>query len=226
MKRVVVLAAVFALFVAACGEAGLLDGVGDRAQNAVIGSRLATTTTVADTGNGVVLRFRESVEMAWWNDGIPDQQIGEPSFTRARVWSRGETRVIQASRAEIAAALPGIEFPRLVAEDVGWATSQLVFDVASAQLDPGTSAQFGLWAAEPYTPEQTAVAVLRVGRPAEDAIRGEIIPEVVAEGLSLNWVDGEYRYELFCQVALDEEYCRQMAKSIVPLGDMLPVVEG
>lgn len=225
MRRVVGIV-VIALLVASCGESGLLDGVGDRAQDAVIGSQAATTTTVADTGNGVVLRFREAVEMAWWNDAIPDQKIGEPSYTRDVVWGRGGTRVIQASRAEIAAALPGIEFPRLVAEDIGWATSQLVFDVASSQLDPGTSAQFGLWATEPYAPEQTAVAVLRIGLPPENAIRGEIIPEVVSDGLSLNWVDGEYRYELFCQATLAEEYCMQMARSIVPLADMVPVVEG
>jgi hypothetical protein len=224
MKRVVAIV-VIALFVAACGDEGLLDGVGDRAQDAVIGSTAATTTTVPDSGDGVVLRFREAAEMAWWNDGIADQEIGEPSYTREFVWARGGTRVIQASRAEIAAVLPGVEFPRLVAEDIGWATSQLVFDVASAQLDPGTSAQFGLWASEPYTLDQVAVAVLRVGRPAEDAIRGEIIPEIVSDGLSLNWVDGEYRYELFCQATLAEEYCLQMARSIVPLGDLLLAVE-
>ncbi len=217
---------VLALLVASCGEGGLLDGVGDRAQDAVVGSQVATTTTLPDTGNGLVLRFREAIEMAWWNDGIPDQRIGEPSFTQGVVWGRAEARVIQASRAEIAAALPGIQFPRLVAEDMGWATSQLVFDVASAQLDPGTSAQFGLWATEPYSLDQSAAAVLRVGRPAESALRGEIIPEVVSDGLSLNWVVGDYRYELFCQSTLAEEYCMQMARSLTPLADLVPVVEG
>ena len=35
---------------------------------------------------------------------------------------------------EIAAVLPGIQFPELLPDEVGWVTSQLVFDVASATL--------------------------------------------------------------------------------------------
>ena len=204
----------------------MLDGVGDGVQDGVVGDATTTTTVAGGTGSGIVLRFREALDMEWWNDGIADQQIGEPGYTTQVVWGRGKTRVIQASRAEIAAALPGVQFPRIVAQDIGWATSQLLFDVASAQLDPGTSAQFGLWAVEPYSPDQSAVVVFRVGRPNEGAIRGEIISEAVADGLSLIWSDGDYRYEMFCQAALAEEYCRAMAEAPVPLADLLAPVTG
>jgi hypothetical protein len=220
MKRLnLILAA--ALVAGGCGDAGLMDGVGDRFQDAVVGDQTTSTVVVDDTSTGVVLRFQEAVGLAWWNDGIPNQQIGEPTYTSQVVWGRERERVIQASRAEIAASLPALQFPRLVPEDVGWVTSQLVFDVASGQLDPGTSSQFGLWAVEPYSPDQSAVVVLRVGRPNEGALRGEIFPEVVDDGLSLIWTDGDFRYELFCSSALVEEYCWSMAESVVPLSQLL-----
>jgi hypothetical protein len=221
MKRLSLIA-VTALLVAACGDSGLLDGVGDRFQDAVVGDETTTTVAVDDTSTGVVLRFREAADLAWWNDGIPDQQIGEPSYTSQVVWGRERERVIQASRAEIAASLPALQFPRLVPEDIGWVTSQLVFDVASGQLDPGTSSQFGLWAVEPYSPDQSAVVVLRVGQPSEGALRGEIFPEFVDDGLSLIWTDDDFRYELFCSSALAEDYCWGMAESVVPLSQLVP----
>ena len=135
-----------------------------------------------------------------------------------KVWLRrdGEGRFIQASRLEIASALPEIRFPGLIPDDVGWITSQLVFDVsAHASLDGGTSAAFGLWAVEPYTVSEGRVAVLRIGRATDDqqAEPFEIVADVVDEGLSLNWVTGIYRYELFCRTILPEDVCWQMAET-------------
>jgi len=224
MRRVTAVIAA-AVLLTACGESGLLDGVGERVQDAVVGETSTQTTVVTETGTGPVLRFRSATELSWWNDNIPEQEIGEPDFTRAKVWNRGRTRVIQASRAEIAAVLPGLRFPRIVAEDIGFVTSQLLFDVASSQIDPGTSAQFGLWAKEPYTPEQSAIAVLRVGRPNEGSEIPEIIPEVVQDGVSLIWIDEGFRYEFFCQTGLLEEYCWEMAEAVVPLRLLVPRVE-
>ncbi len=66
------------------------------------------------------------------------------------------------------------------------------------------------------------MSVLRVGRPFEGAIRGELIREVVPDGLSLIWTDGDYRYELFCRATLVEDYCLEMAGSVVPLAELLP----
>jgi hypothetical protein len=225
MRRVTVVIAAAAVLLGACGDAGLLDGMGERVQDAVVGETSIPTTVVAETGTGPVLRFVPAAELVWWNDNIPEQEVGEPDFTRAKVWNRGRTRVIQASRAEIAAVLPGVRFPRIIAEDIGFVTSQLLFDVASSQIDPGTSAQFGLWAGEPYTPEQSAIAVLRVGRPNEGSEITDIIPEVVQEGVSLIWIDGEFRYEFFCQTGLLEDYCWEMAESVVPLRLLVPEVE-
>ena len=72
---------------------------------------------------------------------------------------------MQAGRFEIAAALPGVEFPRLVPEKVTHISSQLVFDPLTGTLDVGTSAAFGLWTAEPYTVPRIEgqLVVLRVG---------------------------------------------------------------
>ena len=218
------IAAMVALVVlAACGEAGLLDGVGDRSRSAVYGDTTTPTTLIEVEGEDTPLGARASSSLSWYNDGIVDQNIGEPSFTSSHVWARREEgeRIVQASRAEIAASLPGIMFPRLVPEDVGWVTSQLVFDAASATLDADTSAQFGIWQIQPYTGDEGRVAILRVGD-AQGGSENGIRAEVVEAGLSLNWIDRDQRYELFCRATLAEELCWQMAETMIPLDTVLP----
>ena len=166
MKRIALLAAL-CLLVAACGDEGLLSGLGDRSAQVVHGDTSTTTSTVdpirADTPLGSIRAF----DVIWYNDGLAGEASGTTSEVIAKVWLRGDgvTSVIQASRSEIATALPGIQFPELLPDAVGWVTSQLVYDVASGTLGPDTSAQFGLWTVEPYTAEGGRSAVMWV-RPA------------------------------------------------------------
>ena len=211
-------AAVFAVALAACGEAGVLDGLGTRSQDAVLEDLQQTTTTViVDTEDGTERTAVAAADVDWYNDVIERQFQGEPSLVVNKVWQRreGESRFIQASRLEISQALPDVRFPGLLPEDVGWITSQLVYDVSSATLDRDISAAFGLWAVEPYTVTEGRVAVLRVGQADEDdQLRGfDILADPVDDGLSLSWVTGAYRYELFCRASLVEDLCWQMAET-------------
>jgi hypothetical protein len=214
-----------AVLATACGEEGLLDGVGDRTQRAVVGP---TTTTEAPDGGGQPdngERFVASTAVGWYNDEIADQAIGLPAFTISEVWDRGhenQGRFIQSSRAEIAVALPGIKFPARVPSEVISVTSQLVYLEDVASLDAGTSAAFGLWEAEPYSSDDRRVGVLRVGATRDDVALGEVVEEVVTAGLSLIWTDGRYRYELFCRASLPADDCHEMVVHAAPLRDQLP----
>jgi hypothetical protein len=223
VKRVVFLMSALSLIVAACGGDGLLDGLGDRAQKAVVGT---TTTTEApddasSRGGDEGSIFASLV--SWYNDGISDQAIGLPAYTIDRVWDRGHEsgRFIQSSRAEIAVALPGVQFPAQIPAEVSWVTSQLVYLEDVASLDAGTSAAFGFWDSEPYASEDGRVGVLRVGEDRGDVPLGEVLGEVVTAGLSLIWTDGRYRYELFCRASLPEALCREMVSSVLPLRNLL-----
>lgn len=226
MKRLVVLTALSVLF-AACGESGLLDTAGDRSKDFVFGDSLPTTSTNASTvivpaGDGKLVSTRS---VAWLNDTLSDSSTGSADFVIAKVWQRrtDETRFVQASRAEIAAAVPGIFFPTAVPEDVTWVTSQLVFDLASATLDADVSAAFGLWSVDPYTSEEGRRGILRVGSSGGTTlVEGEIRPEQTDLGFVMTWVVGTYRYELFCPIPISETACRETAESSRPLANQLP----
>ncbi len=222
IRRAVVLISIFAVLATACGDAGLLDGVGKRSQEAVLGD-VSTSSTIPSISTpeetlGVVL----SRDLIWYNDGIEGEASGEKNYIVAKVWERAsQQRFHQASRREIVQALPNLSFPGLVPEEVRFVTSQLVYDTASALLDAEFSAAFGLWPVEPYTVQDANVAVLRVGEAGEFRIDG-IVSDVVNDGLSLSWTAGDYRYELFCRTGLVDELCWQMAESSTSLTAMLP----
>ena len=210
-----------AVLAGACGDGGLLDGVGTRSQDAVLGD-LATTSTIPirvaeEKTLGVVL----SADLNWWNDGIEGEATGEPNYVVAKVWERApHTRSHQASRSEILQVLPNIGFPGVVPEDVRFVTSQLNFDTASATIDVQSSAAFGLWPVEPYSVQDASIAVLRVGEAGEFRIDG-IVADVVDDGVSLSWTAGLYRYELFCRTGVNDELCWQMAESTVSLASQI-----
>jgi hypothetical protein len=223
VKRVAWIVVLPALL-AACGEAGLLDGLGDRSRQVVYGSTTTVTTVIDDDVDIGTVRGKRAVDLVWYNDTIPDQLVGDPPYTIAQVWNRGKAagRIIQASRLEIAAGLPEVAFPRLVPRQVGWVTSQLLYDAASATLDGGTSAQFGMWQIEPYTVDEGRVAILYVGSAPDGVDDTDITSEAVEQGTSLSWYAGAYRYELFCRASLAEEQCWQMAETMVGLDTLLP----
>jgi hypothetical protein len=214
-----------ALVVVSCGETGLLDGVGDRTRDFVEGQ---TTTTVSipsvaagQEGEAAV----SAVDVLWYNDqktpqftGAPDQVVGDVWLNRIE-----NSRFVQASRSEIASALPALTFPSLVPEQVRWITSQLVYKEALGTLDPDTSTAFGLWTTDPYQSDTGRVAVLRVGLAPVDAPtqRSEIVPIAVPDGLSVSWTDNTMRYELFCRSEISEDLCLEVAASSEPMRSLL-----
>jgi hypothetical protein len=166
-----------------------------------------------------------ATDILWVNDDIgPAQPLDDPQAVISTVWNRQlGSRFVQASRAEIAKALPTIRFPEAVPEAVRWVTSQLVYDPATGLLDADTSSAFGFWTVEPYTADSGQLAVLRVG-PAPDgtgAARSDIVPIVVPDGLSLGWTEAGLRYELFCQASVTDEVCDAIVDSFLPLSDLL-----
>ncbi len=225
MKRVAAIVVLIGLVAAACGEAGVLDGIGSKTRAFVEGDATTTSTVVAlpaGTGDeGLV----SATDVLWFNDDIATRSTGKPEEVVASVWKRKiNSRFIQASRAEIAAAMPAIRFPELVPSDVRWVTSQLVYDADTGLLDSETSAAFGLWSAEPYLSDRSRLGVLRVGRAAVNTLaeRSDIVPILVPDGVSLGWTESGYRYELFCRSSVSDELCIEVASSSTLLSDLLP----
>jgi hypothetical protein len=223
VHRIVTLV-IAAVLLAACGDGGLLAGLGTRSQEVVYGDTSTTTTTAPPDEVSAPLGSTRASALVWFNDGIANEASGEASQVIAQVWSRGDgvTSVIQASRSEIAIALSGIEFPELVPEAVGWVTSQLVYDVASGTLATDTAAQFGLWNLEPYSSDSGRSALLWV-RPARgsDTV-GRVLSETSQDGLTLSWVAEAYHYEISCPKELAVDYCWQMQETMMPLSLLLP----
>jgi hypothetical protein len=217
--------AVVLLGVSACGESGPLDGLGDRSTEFVrIGIDQTSTTearVVFEVANEGLVGSRD---LLWSNDDLGNPGITDPPLVVRSVWDRQiGSRFVQAGRAEIAAALPTIRFPALVAEDVQWVTSQLVFDQATGHLDGNTSAAFGLWAVEPYTVTEGQIGVLRVGAAPGDvgAGRSDTVPILVPDGVNLGWTEGGLRYELFCRASIPDAVCEAMTDSFAPLSTLL-----
>ena len=208
---------------AGCGEAGLLDGVGDRTREVVQGETTTTSLVVA-VAAGVDEALVPSVDVLWFNDDIVPQFTGPSVDVISSVWSRQRSsRFVQASRAEIASALGSLAFPEQVPAQVRWVTSQLVYNENTGELSADTSAAFGLWTDEPYQSDTSRLGVLRVGRaPLEaPAVRSRIASIEVHDGVSLSWTESGHRYELFCQSQVSEALCFEVALSTVPLLDLL-----
>jgi hypothetical protein len=225
MRWWAIVGAALSLLLVGCGEAGILDGVGDATRSYVEGDQTTTTIIVplvAGTGDEGLIG---SINAKWFNDDIPNQMMGTPEQVVRGVWERElKSRFVQSSRTEIVAALPTIMFPDLVPENVQWITSQLVFDATAGALDADTTAAFGLWISDPYESDAARLGVLRVGKAATDLLptRSEIVPIIVPDGISLSWTEEGHRYELFCRSDISEELCGEVADSAVPLIMLLP----
>ncbi len=233
--RITAAAALVALSVvaAACGEGPLLENVGDLSERVVHGESSTTLPGIAigDVENPLVVK--PSDQVAWYNAGIGDlagAEGAEIAIITTRVWQRGEgvNRFVQADPRELAVVLPDVEFPAALPPDAAVITSQLVFDVGSGLVDAITSAAFGVWNTTPYTVarEQSQIAVLRVGQAAAFDAQPFVGIQVqeVEEGLSLQWLRGDYRYELFCREGVDIRTCRHMAENMVRLATLVPAV--
>lgn len=225
MKRLLPIIALITLSTAACGEAGVLDGVGDRTRGFVQGETTTTVsipTVAAGTGDEALVG---ALDVLWYNDSKDPQHLGEPESVIAAVWENriGNSRFVQSSRAEIAAALPALRFPEFVPEQVRWITSQLVYTDTTGLLDPDTSAAFGLWTSDPYQSDTGRIGVLRVGLAAIDTIdrRSNIDLAFVADGISLGWTESSMQYELFCRSEISEQLCTDVATSVLRMSDLL-----
>jgi hypothetical protein len=221
-RRLILLVTLAALVAAGCGD--VLGGVGDLSRDFIHGGTTTstTTTTLPQAGGGMALTGLSS-DVVWVNDEFA-LTTGEAADAVIRqVWQRssGVDPYVQASRREIAAALPGIEFPRLVPEKVTYISSQLVFDTQTGTLDVATSAAFGLWTAEPYTVPRIEgqLVVLRVGLRSAlpDEGSGDISTFQVTDGRELAWAAGDYVYQLYCRRGISEESCFAMAGALTSL---------
>ena len=221
--RLATAAAVLVVAGAACSDGPLLEEVGDVSQRIVHGDTTSTTVALLTDDGESVLRVIRSSTLAWFNADLAEVEDVEPAVVLNRVWIRGEgvNRFIQAGPREIAAVLPGVGFPSVVPDTAQVVTSQLVFDVGSGLLDVNTSAAFGVWTTTPYSVgrEEGQIAVLRVGQASAfdvDPFAG-IESQSVEEGIALTWVEGEFRYELFCRTGLSDLVCNEMAENLIPL---------
>ena len=165
----------FGAVVAGCNDASL-SGLGHMTERWIAAAPDPTTTTaspVAPTPVGLQTTHGEQI-VTWVNDELGDPPVASPEDTVAMVWSRSNKQdgYVQASRAEIAVALPGLEFPELIPERSAFITSQLVFDPTTGKLASDPAAAFGFWSAKPYT-KARSVAQLAVLIVAIDAAPGE-----------------------------------------------------
>lgn len=224
------LAALAVLGAAGCG--GILEGVGDLSRDVVHGDTTSTmaTTTLPPPGGGMAL-VGLSASVVWVNDQYTAPPNLPAEDAARQVWLRGDgvDPYVQAGRDEIIAALPGVEFPRLVPEKVTHISSQMVFDVQTGTLDVATAVAFGLWSAEPYTVPRTEgqLVVLRVGLRSALAGQGseDISTFQATDGRELAWSFGDYVYQLFCRRGISEEACFAIADSMTSL-DLLSYLAG
>jgi hypothetical protein len=218
------------LAAAAPGCSGALEGVGDLSGRFVHGDE---TTSTATEDTGPALGLKGVTDLIWMNDDLDARDVGSRDALIRAVWERGDkiSPFVQASRVEIAAALPGIEFPKLTPQVSRYVTSQLVFDPQTAQLDAASSAAFGLWSVEPYTVprSESQQSVLRVGLAGSDEAEtapGDIAQFNVEGGRELTWVKEGYVYQLFCRTGIVEEACFAIAESTSPLALLALVPTG
>jgi hypothetical protein len=241
-RPVRLLLVVATLVLAGCGPAPL-ESLGLRSSDWINEPTVPTTfpvVTTVPTEVGVKA-------LLWANDEIGPRQVEDPDAVLSDVFARRQgDRFIQASRLEIATALPDVAFPDEAPAGAEWVSSQLVFeDDGTVSDDP--AAAFGIWSAEPYTRSRSVaqMAVLRVARDLEGATElatGEVPAscarfadrttegcEIIkvgtrdtwvltaAGGATLIWFEGPYRYELFGRTFVPIDTLRDMSAVMVPL---------
>lgn len=225
-----------ALVLAACSDTSLSD-LGGRSSGWIGEGQTAEIEGPEAVGQNVV----RSVEIDWVNDELSTAAaVGTPEEVLAAVVARstGPDRYIQASRLEIAAALPGLTFPDLLPSEVTAITSQLVVASTRDRLDDAVYAAFGLWTVEPYTKSRSVgqrgtlsvsgvqpdsacdrFAAGAVGSCTTETIGGNETVRIDAEsGQTWVWFDGTYEYQLFLRGALDNnaEVADLMVRNGVP----------
>jgi hypothetical protein len=229
----------------ACGESPL-ESIGLRSSDWINEPTVPTTVAVNTTTPTVV-----GVEqLQWVNDDIETPNADDTDLVLAQVFARRQgDRFIQASRLEIAVALPDVAFPARAPAGAEWVSSQLVFDNDGGVAD-SPSAAFGVWSAEPYTRSRSVaqMIVFTVSTDPEAASElasGEVTPscarfaertteqcEVISvgardiwllsatSGSTLIWFEGTYRYELFGRSFVPLAILRDMTDGMVPVASI------
>ncbi|MEX2624206.1 MAG: hypothetical protein WD651_10800 [Acidimicrobiia bacterium] len=235
------------LLIIACGP-NPLAGVGEGASD-WIGEPVVSTLPVAnDNGSGLVA----TREADWYNENLSEVPGTTPNEIIAGVFARSspQDRFAQATPAEIAAALPDLWFPAALPPEVGYITSQLVYDRSTGQLATDQAAAFGLWIVEPYTRSrsvgQQGILTVAIDPAGADLMAsgagdtscsryssfgGECVESEVEDtpawalsdqsGITLIWFKGDFRYELFLRVGVDPDLALEMAESARPLGNLI-----
>lgn len=229
----------------ACGGSPL-QSIGQRSSEWINEPTVPTTISVITTTPTVVATNR----LQWANDDIGTDNLDDMDALLAAVFARREgDRFIQASRFEIAAALPDVGFPAEMPRGAEWISSQLVFDNDGTLADD-PSAAFGIWSAEPYSRSRSVaqMIIMRVARDQEEADevasgatevscarfserttdRCEIVniedrpTWLLSESgdSTLIWFASPYRYELFGRSFVPLPVLQQMSTTLVPLASI------
>lgn len=243
VARIVLVAALLA----SCGGAPF-QSLGQRSSEWIGEPEVSTTSTVPTAAPTTV----SARSLLWSNDEIVSASLGDQQALIAEVFSRREgDRFIQASRAEIAAALPDVSFPAKAPYGAEWVSSQLVIE-NSGLLSEDPAAAFGIWSAEPYSRSRSVaqMAVLRVfidrvnsaevelpdteiscarfaNRATEQcAIVSEGDRDIwrltASNGTTLIWFEAPYRYELYGRTLVSVSALEEVAAEVIPLSDLLP----
>lgn len=234
-----------ALIFAACGGSPFVS-LGNRSSGWINEPRV-TTTTVARVD--LPTEVPSSV-LQWSNDDIVSGPFESREDVVAAVFARRQgDRFIQASRAEIVAAVPEIRFPAVGPYGAEWVSSQLVIE-NNGTLSAEPTAAFGIWSAEPYTRSRSVaqMIVIRVAHDPETAAEvgdpdgafscARFAEEATEEcalirlddrpywrlsssgGVTLIWFEGEYRYEMFGRAFVSVEILQKMATETVMLAEL------
>ncbi|MEA1903008.1 MAG: hypothetical protein U9N56_05715 [Actinomycetota bacterium] len=238
---------VFGLVLSACGDTPLIS-IGERSSGWINEPEVITTTQPPTT----VPLIADVSTLQWANDDIVTLNLDDPAALVAEIFQRREgDRFIQASRAEIAAALPGVSFPAVVPHGAQWVSSQLVIE-NSGDLSTDPSAAFGIWSAEPYTRSRSVaqMATLVVANDADGSLQvtegaeevscaaladqttiqcdildmpGRKVWRLVSSsGETFIWFDEVRRYELFGRSYVPDEAMTRMVSELTFLEDVEP----
>jgi hypothetical protein len=225
---------------AACGDAPLAD-LGGRSSGWIDEAKTTTTappaTTPSNTADLVAVW-----EVGWWNIDLALKSFPTEAAVLSDVVERrtGSNRFIQASPFEVAAAIPGLEFPARLPGDVISITSQLVLAPDANRLDVDQVAAFGLWTVLPYSQSRTLgqIATLAVSRSGGDV---ECPDTATCELLTVGdtdvkrtmgndtvrfaWTSGDWEYELDIRPG-SVDLVIDMLRSLAPLREILELELG
>jgi hypothetical protein len=234
-----------AIALVGCGPQPL-ESIGWRSSQWINEPTVPTTTRVVTTIPSEV----PSTQLLWANDVIEVADLGDPATVLDTVFARREgDRFVQASRFEIAAALPELSFPAQAPTGAQWVSSQLVFD-NDGTIAEDPSVAFGIWSAEPYTRSRSVaqMIVMRVSLDQDTATQlasGEVEAtcalfseratdscEIItvgerqtwvleeAGGSTVLWFEGSYRYELYGRSFVPVGALEEMSAEMVPLNSL------